>query len=928
MTFGQAATSLGFVTEADVLECTRVQQKMREMGVDEPLGEIMIKKGRLTAQQHQLILKKLGINVSPIPGYSLLAKIGQGGMGTVYKANQSSVNRTVAIKIMSPQATHDATFVARFLKEAQAAGTLNHKNLIAAIDAGAAGGYYYFVMEYVTGKSCRELVNANGAFSEADAVKIAIQMSEVLEHIHQHKMVHRDIKPENILLTADLTVKLCDLGLAKSTAAVDQSLTQEGLTVGTPYFMSPEQIRGEKDIDIRADLYSLGATLFFLVSQRLPFEGKSAAETMSMHLKQAVPDVRKFAPRITEDFAQILHKLMAKNRAERYQSPKDLGEDLVFLQSGTAPKLARAHAARVPKANSTARLQTVKRSPYKVPAMVAGGVVLVGLGAWLMRPQPEPAKITKPAAPAPVQIVKVYETKPAEATDDPARRKQAEQLFARGEQAFAAERWGDASAALHQLQSEFQPLEFTKSRSSAINKMIGECDARSTRQTEARKREILDAQRDFQDGKWKDAAAKFHALGDGEFSGELARCRREIEAEALLAQVKAAQETSNWTEIRLRVEELDQKYTDTQTAARQRSVGQALLAKAKAEQDTAARIADAFAAQVKGNWGEVKSLLAEVEKGRETDAYKANAARLRDLGAQLTAGLAKQTEDQAKQEWAAALQGYENCLAAKKYDESVESLQSFQRAQAHTKFCESKKAEIDFKIADAGRRKKFEREDEARKLWTQAQKDMKVQNFDSALDAVGRLTGDLSDTPPARQNEKAIRQMKTLLEEGQGVPENIIVLLDFEDFPGSWNTHGAAKAVNGIDAFQGKRAARLTLSRQSWASYPIQGVTSKAETVSFYARSLRKAPVAVVYPWLSVMVEDDYSIGYSGPSVTLGTEWKLCTFKMSDFKSESPKAKSRTILNYDKIRGIGWEVASESGECEIQIDALKIEGRK
>src|SRR5688572_2817638 len=175
ISFGQAAVSLGLATEAGVQECTRVQQKMREMGVDEPLGEIMVKKGLLTAQQHQQILKKLGIHVSPIPGYSLLSKIGQGGMGTVYKATQSSVNRTVAIKIMSPQATSEPSYVARFLKEAQAAGTLNHKNLIAAIDAGAAGGYYYFVMEHVTGKSCRDYVAEHGAFDEAGALRIGLQ---------------------------------------------------------------------------------------------------------------------------------------------------------------------------------------------------------------------------------------------------------------------------------------------------------------------------------------------------------------------------------------------------------------------------------------------------------------------------------------------------------------------------------------------------------------------------------------------------------------------------------------------------------------------------------------------------------------------------------------------------------------------------------
>jgi len=927
MSFGQAATSLGFVTEADVQECTRVQQKMREMGVDEPLGEIMIKKGRLTAQQHQQILKKLGIHVSPIPGYSLLSKIGQGGMGTVYKATQGSVNRTVAIKIMSPQATHDPTFVARFLKEAQAAGTLNHKNLIAAIDAGAAGGYYYFVMEYVVGKSCREFINDKGPFDETAALRIALQMAEVLGHIHQHKMVHRDIKPENILLTADLTVKLCDLGLAKSTATNDQSLTQEGLTVGTPYFMSPEQIRGEKDLDIRADLYSLGATLFFLVSQRHPFEGKSAAETMSMHLKQAVPDVRKFVPKISEDFSHVLHKLLAKNRAERYQTPEDLAEDLRTFQDGSAPRLARAHAARAPKANSTARIP-IQRRPVWIPYAVAGGVVAVGLAAWLMRPGPEPVKTAK-AAPAPaVQIVKVFEPKGPEKTDDPARLDQATRLLSKAEQAFGAERWGEARDTFQLLQKNYDALDFTRSRSSSINKMIGECDARIQRQADARTRQVQDARRDLQDGHWKEATAKFTALGETEFAADLARCRNEMEAEAVLGQLKTAHETSNWTEIRLRVEELDTKYPETQTASRQKTSTQALLAKAKAEQDTGGMISGAFASYVRGDWQESQRLLAEIEKRRETEAYRANSARLRDLTQQLTVGMAKQTEDQAKQEWAAALQGYENCLAAKKYDESVEALKLFQRAQAHTKFCETKKVEIDVKIAEAGRRKKSEREDDARKLWATAQKETKAQNFDVAMDAVNRLLGDLSDTSSARQNEKALRNIKTLCEEGQGVPDNVLVMLDFEDFPGSWNTHGSAKAVNGLDAFQGRRAGRLTLSRQNWVAHPIQGVTWKAETVSFYARSLKKAPVAVVYTWLSVATDDDYSITYTGPSISLGPEWKLYTFKMSDFKTESPKAKQRTISEPGKVRSIGWEAAGEAGECEIQVDALRIEARR
>jgi serine/threonine-protein kinase len=932
MSFGQAAIGLGLVSEADVQECTQVQRKMREMGVDEPLGEIMVKKGRITAQQHQQILKKLGVQVSPIPGYSILSKIGQGGMGTVYKAIQSSVNRTVAIKIMSPQATSEPSYVARFLKEAQAAGTLNHKNLIAAIDAGAAGGYYYFVMEYVTGKSCRDLVNANGPFDEKGALGIALQMADVLEHIHQHKMVHRDIKPENILLTPDMIVKLCDLGLAKSTTAKDQSLTQEGLTVGTPYFMSPEQIRGEKDVDIRADLYSLGATLFYLVSLRYPFEGKSAAETMSMHLKQAVPDVRKLAPKLSEDFAHVIHKLLSKNRAERYQTPEDLAEDLRTIEAGNAPRLARAHAARAStKASSTARIERIsQRKPVSMPVIVAAAVTCVAALAWFMlgaRAEPEktPAKALPAAAPTSAPRAPDIRS-PEKPSDDPIKLRRASQLFAQAEQACAAERWTQARDDLNQLGAEFGALQFTRDRSSAIGKMLGDCDSKIRLQSEARGRLIQDARRDFQEGRWTEAYGRFQQLGEAEFSGEIGSCRQEMEAEALQSQIRSAQAASNWTEVRQKIEELEQRYPDSHTAARRKSANRALLAKSTIEQETGTLIANGFAAYVKGDWAESKRLLAEIEKRRDTDAYRSSAARIKDLSEQLSAGMAKQTEDQAKLAWAAGVQSYDNFVSTGRYDDAVEVLKTFQREQAHTKFCESKRTEVELKITEAGRRKSKDREDEAKKLWSSAQKDMKAQNYDPALEAVNRLLGDLADTSTAKVNERTLRLFKTTCEQGQGVPDNVLVLLDFEDYPGVWNTHGGAKAENAMGAFQGRRAARLTLPQKGWAAHPLQGVTSRADTVQFYARSMKKT-VAVVHVWLSTYIDEE-STTYASPTQSIGSEWKLVTLKMSDFKNtESGKSKDRTITALDKIRSIGWESATDAGECQIQVDALRIERR-
>src|SRR6185295_20330128 len=139
-TFGQTAVSLGYVSELQVAECVKIQATMKQLGLDEPLGEILTKKGYITPQYHANVLKKLGVQTSPIPGYSILGKIGQGGMGVVYKATQTSVNRPVAIKILGGNATKDKTYVARFLQEAQAAANLNHKNLISAIDVGVSNG--------------------------------------------------------------------------------------------------------------------------------------------------------------------------------------------------------------------------------------------------------------------------------------------------------------------------------------------------------------------------------------------------------------------------------------------------------------------------------------------------------------------------------------------------------------------------------------------------------------------------------------------------------------------------------------------------------------------------------------------------------------------------------------------------------------------
>ncbi len=402
--YGQTAVSLGFATEAQLGECLEIQAKLREMGLEEPLGEILLRKRYVTPQQHHAVLQKIGVHTDPIPGYRLLGKIGRGGMGTVYKALQTSVNRTVAIKILSPAAVRDEAFVARFYREARAAGKLSHRNLIGGIDVGEAGGLYFFVMEYVTGRSCREIVAAEGPLDEPKARDVALQMAAVLDYTHGHNFVHRDIKPENILVTGDGTVKLCDLGLAKSTSSAAPSLTQEGFAVGTPHFMSPEQIHGERDVDIRADLYSLGATLYFLVTGRHPYEAKSAAEVVALHLKAPVPDPRAAVPGLGEDFARIVRKLMAKERADRHARPAELLEDLKKPASAPAPEPPRVEP---PRASLTRRLRAPLHPLPRRPARAwplgaaAAGLAAVIAGFLLFGGGPPPVEPWAAAPPPP-----------------------------------------------------------------------------------------------------------------------------------------------------------------------------------------------------------------------------------------------------------------------------------------------------------------------------------------------------------------------------------------------------------------------------------------------------------------------------------------------------------------------------------------------
>jgi len=264
--------------------------------------------------------------------FEILERLGQGGMGAVYKARQTSLDRLVALKTVKASLAEDAGFIARFQREAKVAAKLHHPNLVQVISAGENEGLHWFAMEYVEGESAQARLRRTGRLEPREAVAIALHVATALEYAwRKEKLIHRDIKPDNIFLSADGEVKLGDLGLAKSMEQ-EQGLTTTGAAMGTPHYMAPEQAESSKGVDLRADIYSLGCTLYHLLYGRPPYTGTSPVAIVIKHVNAPVPELRTVWPECPAELSAAAGKMMRKLPAERPQNYSEVIADLQRAQ--------------------------------------------------------------------------------------------------------------------------------------------------------------------------------------------------------------------------------------------------------------------------------------------------------------------------------------------------------------------------------------------------------------------------------------------------------------------------------------------------------------------------------------------------------------------------------------------------------------------
>ena len=299
-----------------------VALSFEDLAVDQ--GYMSNKQAAALALAYQRLRKDAERRKWSIKGYEIYNKIGEGGLGVVFKAKQISMNRLVALKILHKRWLNDEEFKQRFLVEARLVGKLSHQNLIKVYDVGREDWKLYFSMEFVEGETLEDLIEREGPLDTLQAVNYTLQVLRAINYIKRYEIVHCDIKPSNILLSADGTAKLGDFGFVKSNIEIE--VTEEGSVLGTPDYIAPEQAMG-KEIDFRADLYSLGITLYHMVARKPPFDG-TASMIMRSHIRDQLPSPKIHNPNVSDDLVRIINRMTEKNPDDRYSNIEEIFDDL------------------------------------------------------------------------------------------------------------------------------------------------------------------------------------------------------------------------------------------------------------------------------------------------------------------------------------------------------------------------------------------------------------------------------------------------------------------------------------------------------------------------------------------------------------------------------------------------------------------------
>lgn len=335
--------------------------------------------------------KERDLSGAQLGGYKLVRKIAEGGMGEVYEAVQLKLDRRVAVKLLSEELSREPEFLARFEREAKSAAALNHANVVQVYDYGCAEGQYYFVMELVDGVDLSMHVKEHGKLAVGDAFNYFEQAVVALKFAASHAIIHRDVKPANLMLTREGVVKVSDLGLAKKLTD-DSDVTMTGVGMGSPHFLAPEQADDAAHVDHRADIYSLGVTLLFLLTGKRPYEGASNFSVVLAHANKPLPTGFDLGTPLPDEVEGFIKRMTAKLPEARYQSYDELLTDLRRVKAGQRPSVNWGQVVRDPR-----NLQRL--------AVTAVVILIAALAVPMLLPDKQPPAPPITASPTPNPVL-------------------------------------------------------------------------------------------------------------------------------------------------------------------------------------------------------------------------------------------------------------------------------------------------------------------------------------------------------------------------------------------------------------------------------------------------------------------------------------------------------------------------------------------
>ena len=329
--------------------------------------------------------------IVPIPGvekervygdFKLKERLGSGASGEVWLAYQQSMDRNVALKILSPKLSADKNFIKRFIKEAKNSAKLIHSNIVTAFSAGHDKGIYYLAISYVNGETIDEKLKHDSVYDEKEALKVIKDIASALQYAwDEFKILHRDIKPANIIINKKGVPMLLDLGISKSVQEEDVALTLTGTVVGTPYYMSPEQAIADKNLDFRSDIYSLGTTLYHMLTGTVPFYASTAMAIIMKHINEKFESPRKYNPKVSSPCLKLIEIMMAKKREERQQSWNALIKDIDLVLGGKNPETPLPNAGSSVKSSATKK-DKIRKKHYdirKIAVIIALSIITVAI---------------------------------------------------------------------------------------------------------------------------------------------------------------------------------------------------------------------------------------------------------------------------------------------------------------------------------------------------------------------------------------------------------------------------------------------------------------------------------------------------------------------------------------------------------------------